>query len=225
MCWRIFILSYKKSTIAWEHWNRFCLRQCYFVLKSVWFQHSKFSKVAKMIYNSISDVCLVVFVPNLALDSIEFDQIVTLCKLNNFSHLPQWLTTLWLPAVVFTYQQAWKFWVVESSKLCFFWQLYEFNIYLFFKKRGRWLLERGTIGRIMVGHSTLNTLLDLLGLHHKVSTIFENLISSFFFLARPPQLNMTWWLLNMMYHVNVICRSGHLNYKKKKIKSDSKTLC
>ncbi len=74
MCWRKFILSEEKPTIAREQLTSFRLRQCHFMFKSVWFQHSKISNVAKIIYNSISDVCLVVFVYNLAVKSLEFDQ-------------------------------------------------------------------------------------------------------------------------------------------------------
>ncbi len=39
----------------------------YFVIETLLFQHSNFSKVDKMIYNSISDTCLIVFAPKLTI--------------------------------------------------------------------------------------------------------------------------------------------------------------
>ncbi len=73
MYWRIFMLSDEKPTTDGEHWTGFAW-DGHFVIKSVRFQHSKFSKVTKIIYNSISDACLVIFAPNLAIESIEFVQ-------------------------------------------------------------------------------------------------------------------------------------------------------
>ncbi len=53
--------------------NHLCLRWWHFVIKSIQFQCSKFSKVAKMIYNSILNACSVVLVLNLAKQSLIFD--------------------------------------------------------------------------------------------------------------------------------------------------------
>ncbi len=82
--------------------NQLLLRQCHSVIKSVWFQHSKFSKVAKMIYNSISDACSVVSVPKLAIESLEFDQNSIQTWQNNFISSimadVDMLTSLWFLA-------------------------------------------------------------------------------------------------------------------------------
>ncbi len=45
-----------------------------FVIKAVRFQHSNFSKFDKMIYNSISDTCTVVFAPELPVKWYVFEQ-------------------------------------------------------------------------------------------------------------------------------------------------------
>ncbi len=44
------------------------------MIKNVQFQHCNFSKVAKIMYKVISDASSVIFVPNLAEQSLEFDQ-------------------------------------------------------------------------------------------------------------------------------------------------------
>ncbi len=59
----------EKTTIAGEHWTGWN-----FVIKGVHFQCSDSSKVAKMIYSSIWGECLFIFAPNLAVQSLEFDQ-------------------------------------------------------------------------------------------------------------------------------------------------------
>ncbi len=72
----IFILCCK--TYLFEPWGWLCtyylFTNWYFVIKTVWFQRSKFSKVNKIIYNSISDTCLIVFVPKLPIKWSVFEQ-------------------------------------------------------------------------------------------------------------------------------------------------------
>ncbi len=52
-----------------------------------------------MIFNSIWDACSVVILPNLAIQSLEFDQNSMQTWQNNFSYLPLWLYDLDLPLI------------------------------------------------------------------------------------------------------------------------------
>ncbi len=61
--------TYHCRTLNW-----FCLTRWNFMIKNVQFQCSNISKVAKMIYNSILDYHLIVFAPNLAVQSLAFGQ-------------------------------------------------------------------------------------------------------------------------------------------------------
>ncbi len=60
-CWKAYI---------YELWGwpctYFCFTRWYFMIKTVQFQHSNICKVDKMIYNSISDICPMVFAPKLS---------------------------------------------------------------------------------------------------------------------------------------------------------------
>ncbi len=97
MCWRIFFAlgkTYKNTEPASWKWD--------FVIKSFWFQRSNYFKGAKIIYNFISNVCLIVFVHKLAIQSLEFNQ--TLCAhFTKSSHIfhngCMALTLLWFPSV------------------------------------------------------------------------------------------------------------------------------
>ncbi len=110
----------------WLRWH--------FVIKSVWFQHSKFSKVAKMIYNSISDVCPVVFAPSLDIHSLHYNHFPH--KLDKTTlHLSLWLygwTCFDFPCtcavVQMASEMAGKF---KMPLLFFFIVIYKFNINLF----------------------------------------------------------------------------------------------
>ncbi len=114
MCWRIFILS-EKSNIAEEQWTCFAWDDDISWIK-VWFHHSKFSNVTTLINSSISDVCLVVFVPNLAIQSLEFDQNSEQTWQNYFTST---MADLALISSVFVQSSKWgvKWW--QSSKWSF----------------------------------------------------------------------------------------------------------
>ncbi len=112
-----------QRTLNWLHF-----RWCHFMIKCVWFQHSKFSQVAKMIYNSISDACSV-FVPiclynhsNLTKNPCKYD-IIT-------SHIP--LSSLWFPVHFCSHPNG--EWKVQNDVLPIL--IYEFNIYYFLKREG-----------------------------------------------------------------------------------------
>ncbi len=134
MSWRIFILSEGKPTIArtlnWLCWDDYITR-----LKGSDSSHSKLSIVAKSIYNSISDACWIVFVPNLATQSPEVGHNSVQTWQSHFTssifhYGCMALTSPWV-----------KWW--ESSK----WSLAETDLWIYFlfifQKEGRQLLERG----------------------------------------------------------------------------------
>ncbi len=94
MCWRTYFV-WGNTYNCWRTLNRLRLRRWYFVIKSVRFQRSKFSKVAKMIYifhlSCMLSRYLCQFWPNNYLNLTK-----TLWQ-NNFTsmYLPLWLTSLW----------------------------------------------------------------------------------------------------------------------------------
>ncbi len=104
------------------NWLRF--RWCHFVIKSVPFQHLKFSKVAKMIYNSISDVCSVIFVPNLAIQSLEFDHTWVQTWQKNFKSSimadMDILTSHWFSACLHSHVRM-ESEIVGKFKMTYFW--------------------------------------------------------------------------------------------------------
>ncbi len=127
-----------------QHW--LCFRQCHFVIKPVQFQCSKFSKVANMIYNSTSDAYSVVFAPNLVEQSLKFYKNSVQTWKNNFTFSimvdVDRLTLLWfLVGLCSHVQMASK--MVGKFKIMFF----QSQIYLFFTKRGRQLLEKNASWR------------------------------------------------------------------------------
>ncbi len=97
--WRTqFVLNYPKQPMVFFKMYRLLsenTESCHFVIKSVRFQNSKFSEVAKMIYNYITDACSIILAPNLAIQSLEFDH--SPCKLDKTTpHLPLWqMWTCW----------------------------------------------------------------------------------------------------------------------------------
>ncbi len=128
MCLRIVFVYGKIYHCRWT-FNQLCLRQWHFMIKSIWFQHSKLSKVAKMIYNSISDACLIVW-PNLAIQSLEFDQNAVQTWQNNFTSSTMALTLLWFPAAS-RFAQSSKYGKSNSGKVqndVFPIPIYKFNI-------------------------------------------------------------------------------------------------
>ncbi len=94
MCWRIFIILRKRIPLLENTMVSFWNDEISFIVWHnglLWFHCSSFSKVAKIIYNSILDVCSIVVVHNLTVQWLKVDQ--KLC--GNFtktcpSHLSQW---------------------------------------------------------------------------------------------------------------------------------------
>ncbi len=118
--------------------NWLCLRWCNFVIKTVWFQLSKFSKVVKIIYNSISDACLVIFAPYLAVESLEFDQ-------NSMQSWQQLVTSFTMAnwALISCCREQ-KFKMSGKFEIKFFWEQFMNSIFICFSKRGggsycRWI--------------------------------------------------------------------------------------
>ncbi len=103
----------------------------------------KFSKVAKIIHNSISGVYLDLFVPNLAVQSLEFYQrpSANLTTLHIFHYDCMALTSLWFQACAVVQKSKWN---GEKVHIDCEILIYDFNIYLIFKKMGRQLLEKGS---------------------------------------------------------------------------------
>ncbi len=80
---------WRKTYYCRRIWTCFAWDNDILWLKSVWLQCSKVSKIAKMIFNSISDSCLVVFASNMAIQSLNL--IKPLQNWQTTPHLPVWL--------------------------------------------------------------------------------------------------------------------------------------
>ncbi len=116
-----------------------CDQYCFIIYTNMW-----------MRFQAGDDVCLVLFVSYLAIQLLEFDQKLHE-NLTKNSHVFQicwmvWvniffaLTSLWFP-VVWHLRSCSNGGKVKNDIFAIL--IYEFNIYLFFKMRGRWLLEKG----------------------------------------------------------------------------------
>ncbi len=127
----------KKTYDCQRTLNRLHLKWWHFLIKSVWFQHSKFSKVAKVTYNSASDVCLVIFVHNLPVQPLEFDQNSVQTWQNNFtsSTMADILILLWFPRICAVVQMVSK--MVGKLKMMFFLHQFMNFIFIYFSKRWR----------------------------------------------------------------------------------------
>ncbi len=70
------MLSKKKLflSIIGENSAQFCFGPLKFVVKTAQLHYKNISDVAEMLYNSTSDACLIVFVPNLAIQWPKADQ-------------------------------------------------------------------------------------------------------------------------------------------------------
>ncbi len=148
------------SSIAGEHWTGFIWHYDIFVIKSVWFTYSKFSEVTKMIYKSTWDVYSIVFVPNLAIQSPEFDQ-KTLCKLHkNFSHVPKWLYGLDLALISCCMQETSAVFQMAGKFKMFFWYQFMNLIFIYFSKRGEAVIIEGLK---LEGIQYLNNLFGAIG--------------------------------------------------------------
>ncbi len=124
------------------------LTQWNFMIKSVWLQHSNLSKLDKMIYNSISDACPIIFVPNLAIQSLEFDWNVssnfTVKASHIFDNSCMALTLLW-------FSRSTDVQIAELFIIIFFPHQFMNLIFIYFSKRrsSYWrgvLVRRNAVG-------------------------------------------------------------------------------
>ncbi len=111
---------------------------------SVRFQRSKISKVPNMIYNIILDVLL---------SRICAQSDCTITRIwpksmkiwqTNFSHILLWLYGLELFVLIYGCMRACAVVLMEGMFKMTFIRYGFINLIFFFKKRGKWLLEKGT---------------------------------------------------------------------------------
>ncbi len=155
ICLALRIAYHCQRTLKWLH-----LTWWQFMIKSIRFQYSNISKVAKMIYYSISDVCLIIFAPNLTVQSLVYDQ--NLCA--NFTKIVTSSTmTVW-PCPCFDFQLHGRlaYWskIVWKFKMVFSILIYEFNIY--FSKWGGGSYWRGTLRNMVYEGCQVKTCLGSL---------------------------------------------------------------
>ncbi len=142
------------------HWISQISLQNNFVIKCVWLQHSTFSKVAKMMYNSISDAYSGKFAPNLYC-TITRIWSKSLCKLdNNFTNLPFMAVWTW-SHFNFVLQQSSKMASEMTAKFKLTFVQYWFMnlIFIYFSKRGRCNYWRWSLIR---RHMVLNIIISFL---------------------------------------------------------------
>ncbi len=134
--WKKIYFVWGKNYHCQRTLNRLLLRRWHFVF---WFKHSKFSKVAKMIYNSTSDACSFILAPNLAIQSLKFDQNSVKTLQNNFisSTVADMLTSLWFLAYLHNHpNNKWNTGKVQSD-------IFMNLIYIYFSKRWRAVIGEG----------------------------------------------------------------------------------
>ncbi len=121
-----------------------------FVIKNVRFHCSQFSKVAKMIYNSISDACMIIFVSNLAIQSLEFGQKLhaNFTKTSHIFHNGcMALTSLCCIQDLYAVVQK-----VGQFKMTFFWYQFMNLIFIYYSRKGGVGYWRG----VLVGRNILS---------------------------------------------------------------------